>query len=232
MLSGVGDAETSDEWSWRYVSARLDALATRQHRPLEPVDLPPGFRRAAVLALVGELGGRATLVCTRRATSLRAHSGEICLPGGRIEPGESPEGAAIREACEEVTFDRRAIEVVGRLDETWSGAANHVMPVVARYHGDLAGLRANSSEVDEVLVADLGEAARAERQTVNPVRHQGYVYIDDVIDAGDFEIYGMTADVVLDLLAFLAGRDRQRVPARAQGLRHFMLHAPPGWGDG
>lgn len=38
--------------------------------------------------------------------------GEICLPGGGLEPGETPREAAIRETAEELLLDRRRIEVI------------------------------------------------------------------------------------------------------------------------
>src|SRR5262245_24661099 len=102
--------------------------------------VPDAFRRAAVLFLVGCLDGMPALVLTERGAHLRSHASQISLPGGRIEPGETPEDAARREAHEEVGVVVDHVEVLGRLDEAWSGAGNHVTTVVGWYEGHLADL--------------------------------------------------------------------------------------------
>src|SRR5919205_1811224 len=62
----------------------------------------PGARRAAVLLPVFESDGETYLAFIRRASTLRAHSGEIAFPGGKAEYGESfPVMTALREAQEE-----------------------------------------------------------------------------------------------------------------------------------
>lgn len=76
-----------------------------------------GRRRAAVAVAVTEAGHGAdlpglprreswseapALLLTRRAAGLRSHAGQWALPGGRIDEGESPEQAALRELAEEV----------------------------------------------------------------------------------------------------------------------------------
>jgi mutator protein MutT len=107
-------------------------------------------RQAAVLVALFERGGDAHVVLTRRAAHLRNHRHEVAFPGGRIEPGETPEQAALREAAEEVGLDPHAVEVAGRLSPlaTFSSSAL-VTPVV----GFLAG--------EPVLVAAPAEVERA-----------------------------------------------------------------------
>ena len=50
-----------------------------------------------------------------RAAKLNTQPGEICFPGGRIEPGEDPEESAVREVMEELLIDRDQIEIVAEL---------------------------------------------------------------------------------------------------------------------
>ena len=50
-----------------------------------------------------------------RASTLSIQPGEVCLPGGHIDPGEEPLDAAVREACEELLIDPAQLEVLGSL---------------------------------------------------------------------------------------------------------------------
>lgn len=198
--------------------ARLRAVANRASTPLPPSSIPEHFRRAAVLLLVGCHDGHPHLVLTERSARMRAHASEIALPGGRIEPGESPEDAAVREAMEEVGVDPSAVEILGRLDEAWSKAGNHVVPVVAWYRGALEDLGPTSEEVANVFLTPLADIARPEAHRIDIAEINGATYENDVLDAGSFDIYGLTADLVMDLLAWLDERERDRVPTRLEEL--------------
>ncbi len=84
---------------------------------------------------------RAALVLTRRSDRLRSHAGQWALPGGRIDAGETPEQAALREIDEEVGLRLGMDSVLGRLDDfvtrsgyvitpvlVWAGAAREMVP--------------------------------------------------------------------------------------------------------
>lgn len=116
----------------------------------------PGLRAAAVAVAVADEGGgaalsgirepvgwstEAALLLTRRAGGLRSHAGQWALPGGRIDAGETPEEAALRELREEVGLQLGADSLLGRLDDfvtrsgyvitpvlLWAGAARDVQP--------------------------------------------------------------------------------------------------------
>jgi len=128
--------------------------------------VPPGIASAAVLIALVPGGGKhdgdsapASVVLIRRAAHLRANPGEIAFPGGRIEPGEEPLAAALREAEEEVALRSSDVEVLGRLSplrRLWHSEG--IIPYVAAARGPLE-LKANPEEVDEVLGVPLAELA-------------------------------------------------------------------------
>jgi len=89
-----------------------------------------GDRRSAVLVPI-LLHDDPTILLTLRAATLSAHAGQVAFPGGRIEPGETPEAAALREAAEEVGLDPRLPRLGGRLPELVTGTGFHVVPVIA-----------------------------------------------------------------------------------------------------
>jgi SAM-dependent methyltransferase/ADP-ribose pyrophosphatase YjhB (NUDIX family) len=198
--------------------ARLTAITERPSAAFPAAEVPEHFRRAAVLLLVGCHDGRPHLVLTERSARMRAHASEIALPGGRIEAGETPEQAAVREAMEEVGADPDAVDLLGRHDDAWSKAGNHVVPVVAWYRGTLTALAPSSEEVASVFLTALGDIASPEAHRIDVVEINGVTYENDVLDAGTFDIYGLTADLVMDLFAWLDGRERDRVPVRLDEL--------------
>ncbi len=104
--------------------------------PFDRPASPPGARPAAALVLVYPgLDGEAMLVLTERVHYGGDHSGEVSLPGGKVDPGDADAAAtALREAWEEVGLDAgwAGVEVVGGLDALWIPPSNfRVVPIVA-----------------------------------------------------------------------------------------------------
>src|SRR5579863_9229523 len=115
-----------DVWSCPY-SDDLRALIARRlsgfevNRRADTADL----KRAAVAIVVVPLEAKgsaretteAAFLLTKRAPKLRAHAGQLALPGGRVDPGETIEQAALRELSEELGIALDPAAVVGRLDD-------------------------------------------------------------------------------------------------------------------
>lgn len=136
--------------------ARLaENLARLAHAPLEPGAL----KRAAVTVIVtGDGEGEASLLLTRRAAHLSAHSGQYALPGGRVDEGESAPEAARREAREEIGLELSADAFLGRLDDYPTRSGYLITPLVA-WLEEGPRLAPNPAEVESVYrvpLADLG----------------------------------------------------------------------------
>jgi 8-oxo-dGTP pyrophosphatase MutT (NUDIX family) len=117
------------------------------------------FINAAVLALLFEEAGEARLVFTRRSSSLRAHRGEVSFAGGRLEAGESPAEAAVREAQEEVALDPALVSLVGWIHPVLTMVSGSlIMPVVATV-ASRPHLVASPAEVERVFDVSLSQLA-------------------------------------------------------------------------
>jgi 8-oxo-dGTP pyrophosphatase MutT (NUDIX family) len=134
--------------------ARVRAHLGRFER--QPI-APDGRRPAAVaVVLLPDDEGRACFLLTRRTATLRAHARQWALPGGRIDTGESPERAALRELREEVGLALEPASVLGLLDDYGTRSGFIITPVVA-WAGDAVELTPNPAEVAHVYRVPLAE---------------------------------------------------------------------------
>ena len=108
------------------------------------------WRAAAVLLPIIDRPGGLTVLLTLRASDLRAHSGQVAFPGGKIDAGETPHDAALREAQEEIGLEPRFVEPLGWLDPFFTGTGFRVAPLVTLIEPSFA-LTVNKLEVDEVF---------------------------------------------------------------------------------
>ena len=193
------------------VRARLEELRDRRADTLAIETLPIALREAAVLLLLWEQYGEVWLALTRRGSALRTHAGDVSLPGGMCEAGETAEDTALREAVEEIGIDVRQTKVVGRLDDAWSSAGHRIVPVVA-WHFGVPRFHVDGVEVSQVIELVIPELADPANHGVKTVPLGDIDYIDDVLRCSGVTIVGLTADIVIDLVHWLDGRDRRRVP--------------------
>ncbi|WP_458094093.1 CoA pyrophosphatase [Roseomonas sp. WA12] len=161
VLAADLDAGFSPAW----VEERLSDPARLLHGAGD-AQPPEDMRRSAVLVPI-LLHGAPSVLLTLRAATLSAHAGQVAFPGGRIEPGETPEAAALREAAEEVGLDPRLPRIAGRLPSLITGTGFHVVPVVALLDPPvtLTPAPAEVAEVFEYPLARLLDPAGPERRS-------------------------------------------------------------------
>jgi 8-oxo-dGTP pyrophosphatase MutT (NUDIX family) len=114
-------------------------------------DAAPALKRAAVaIALTrAEAGEGTAFLLTRRAASLRAHSAQWALPGGRCDPGETQAQSALRELHEELGIALGECDVLGLLDDYPTRSGYLITPVVV-WVSTHAAIVPNPAEVASV----------------------------------------------------------------------------------
>lgn len=105
--------------------------------------------QGGVEGLIPTIAESAALILTRRAKTLKSHPGQWALPGGRLEEGESPQQAALRELDEEVGLALPADRVLGCLDDFVTRSGFIITPVIV-WGGPDVCLSKNDHEVSSV----------------------------------------------------------------------------------
>lgn len=175
-----------DLWSY------LDALP--------PVAAPSGARAAVLVPLYPDTEGQMRVILTKRPDDMRTHPGDVVFPGGKIEDGEGPEDAAIREAWEEIRLEPSNVTVIGGLEPvTTRNRANLIVPVVARLDGPQE-LVADQTEVDVIIeprVAELMDESRWRIQDF--MGHELWFF-----EFAEGILWGATAFMMRDFLGYLS----------------------------
>lgn len=160
------------------------------------------IRAAAVLVPIVLHPGAPSILLTLRSGHLSAHAGQVAFPGGRIEAGETPEAAALREAAEEVGLDPRLPEIIGRLPDHLTGTGYRMTPVVALLRPPLT-LAHDPAEVEEPFELPLSVVLDPESPQRHRAERQGRMREYWVWPHERHFIWGATAAVLVNLAALL-----------------------------
>jgi 8-oxo-dGTP pyrophosphatase MutT (NUDIX family) len=163
----------------------------------EPAKLTP-LRPAAVLLPIVDRPGGLSVLLTLRAADLRAHSGQVAFPGGKIDPGETPCEAALREAHEEIGLQARFVEPLGWLDPYFTGTGFRVAPLVALIEPSF-GLTVNKLEVEEVFETPFDFLMDAANHRLEEREWQGRLRRYYAIPHEGRYIWGATAGILRNL---------------------------------
>ena len=155
-------------------------------------------RPAAVLAPIVARPEGLSVLLTLRASHLSTHSGQIAFPGGKIDPGETPLTAALREASEEVGLEAGFIEPLGWLDPYLTGTGFRIAPLVALVEPGFI-LSINPREVDEAFETPLAFLMDAANHRVDEREWQGRVRRFYAMPHEGRYIWGATAGMLRTL---------------------------------
>jgi len=169
--------------------------------PNEPVELTP----AAVLVGLIQRDHGFSVLLTRRSDTMRRHTGQVALPGGRCDPGETVWQTALREAHEEVGLHPDFVSLAGLSSPYRTGTGYLVTPVVGFVREGFS-LTANPDEVADIFetpfgfLMDPGNYEEHERETPDGQKRRFYAMTHE-----DQYIWGATAGMLRALYDRLYG---------------------------
>jgi 8-oxo-dGTP pyrophosphatase MutT (NUDIX family) len=182
------------------VATAVERVRGREAPPTAPPDVALVHSAAVLIVLVDGPDG-AEVLLTRRSAHLRSHRGEVSFPGGRGDPGETPDDTALREAWEEVALDPSLVTVVGRLDPLQTFVTNsYIVPVVGTVRAK-PELIAEVAEVDRIFWVPLVELTRMDtfQEEWWQMRDEEHQILFFHLD--DETVWGATARMLLQLLS-------------------------------
>ena len=166
----------------------------------------PTLKHAAVaitLVAADDGSGETALILTGRVPGLRSHGGQWALPGGRIDDGETPLAAALRELHEEIGLDLAPSDMLGTLDDYPTRSGYLITPVVA-WGGDHPPLRLNPQEVASVRRIRLADIAREDAIAFDTIPESARRVVR--LHVNGRTIHAPTAALIYQFREVLAGR--------------------------
>ena len=165
-----------------------------------PGVVPASARPAAALALVYEdEAGTLRLPLTLRASSLPHHAGQISLPGGALDAGETIEAAALREAHEEVGVDPARVRTLGRLTPVHVLVSNFALHPVLAVTDRRPDFSAHAPEVDRIIEIDVARLCDASCLRTGVRLRDGVRINFPYFDLDDVQVWGATAMVLAEV---------------------------------
>jgi 8-oxo-dGTP pyrophosphatase MutT (NUDIX family) len=165
--------------------------------------LPTEARTAAALLLLYPHEMGATVALTVRASGLARHPGQISLPGGATDPGETLVQAALREASEEIGVDPSSVRVLGELTPVHvlvSGFTLHPIVGISDRRPDFVAAPGEVEEILEVSLHHLRDASRIRQGT--RIR-EGVAVEFPYFDLLGHQVWGATAMVLGEFICLL-----------------------------
>ncbi len=183
-----------------------------RHRVPPPAD----GRRSAVLILLGDDAHGPDVLLTERASTLRAHAGQVSFPGGRTDPTDADAVAtALREAEEETGLERDGVVPLAVLPDLYIPPTGYVVtPVLAHWADPTAVHAVDPRETAAVVRVPL--AVLADPRNRLQVRHPSG-YVGPAFQVAGLVVWGFTGAVLATVL-HLGGWDRPWDASRVRDL--------------
>ena len=185
------------------LDAQLRFMPTPPRTGWKPGEFPSDARLAAGLLLLYPGAQGASIPLTVRASGLKRHAGQISLPGGATDPGETLAQAALREAYEEVGVDPARVRILGELTPVHVLVSGFTLHPIVGITDDRPSFKLDANEVEaliEVSVEGLQDASAIRQGTRT---REGLAIEYPYFDLMGHQVWGATAMILGEFICVL-----------------------------
>lgn len=173
----------------------------------DPLKFPDGARAGAALLLVYPHDDTLHFTLTVRGSGLRNHTGQVSLPGGRVDEGESFEDAALRETQEEIGVDPHTVELLGRLTPLHIPVSGYILNPLVGFTAMRPAFQRAEWEVARIIEAPvplLNDARIIKREVRTRMVNGQSIDVDvPFYDIDGEKVWGATAMVLAEFGAVI-----------------------------
>jgi 8-oxo-dGTP pyrophosphatase MutT (NUDIX family) len=173
----------------------------------DPLKFPEGAANGAALLLVYPHDDTLHLALTVRGAALRNHTGQVSLPGGRVDEGETFEAAALREATEEIGVDPSTVQLLGRLTPLHIPVSGFLLHPIVGFTSMRPAFQRAEWEVARIIEAPvslLSDPSVVKREIRTRVVKGQSIDVDvPYFDVDGEKVWGATAMVLAEFCAIL-----------------------------
>lgn len=183
---------------------RMAQYKMKPYLPTAPeLDFPETktARDSAVMAILYPKNNQPHILLIERNIYTGAHSGQISLPGGKLEPKESHLDAAIRETFEEVGIDKNNYEILGELSKIYVAASDfNIQPFVSITEKPFI-IQPDIREVHQILETPVSYFFEQQRRKEKLIKSaMGIELMAPYYDVHDKTLWGATAMIMSELM--------------------------------
>jgi 8-oxo-dGTP pyrophosphatase MutT (NUDIX family) len=185
------------------LDAQLRFMPTPPRTGWKPGEFPSDARLAAGLLLLYPGAQGPSIPLTVRASGLKRHPGQVSLPGGATDPGETLAQAALREAHEEIGVDPANVRILGELTPVHVLVSGFTLHPIIGITGDRPSFKLDANEVEELIevsVEDLQDASAIRQGTRT---REGLAIEYPYFDLMGHQVWGATAMILGEFICVL-----------------------------
>jgi 8-oxo-dGTP pyrophosphatase MutT (NUDIX family) len=183
-----------------------EAMLPYLARTLPPIEPRADARDAAVLVLLYPHEGQWHVPLTLRPSHMVDHAGQVSLPGGAIEPGETSAEAAIREFHEELGAADMEVDLLGRLSTRYVMVSNYRVEPWVGMASRRGRLVPDPIEVEQLLEVPLAHLMDPANFGSHQRHRDGVEYTAPHFQFQSHQIWGATCAILGELVTLL-GRE-------------------------
>jgi 8-oxo-dGTP pyrophosphatase MutT (NUDIX family) len=180
-----------------------DTMMVTPRLPFPKINLVKKGIPASVLILLFPKNNQWHFFLTKRTNTVNHHKGQISLPGGVVETGESLEGAALRETHEEIGVDKKNIHLIGSLSSFYIPVSGFEMFPFIGWVKTEPETSIHDKEVDRIFSSSIQEFMLDKTQKTKKDTLKGFPVNIPYFDMSGETVWGATSMILAEFKLIL-----------------------------